>query len=339
MPIPKTRIEINPSELALDLTSSTSSSTTLTLTNPSDDEHLLFKVRTTNPKRYLVKPNQELLMKRGSVNITIEMQARECAEILENANAEESDSKKDKFMISTIVADENVIKQIKSAREAGSKELQQAFTEVWAGHGKDDTGNRRIGVTFVLPKGSAAVLPPAKPAPSNPPTAEANASTTSSNGTATKASAAKPAQAPAASPQQPPASMTSVVASHIQTPNKKAEEVVENIASGSSVKKSGEGDLNYDTLARQYKETLATLVQVTEERDRFQQKFKELGREIAQLREDARSTSKSGRSLGDGGESLAMVKSGYQIWHLVLVAMVSFLVAKLMEFSRTSVIG
>jgi len=335
MPPPKQRIELNPAEIVLDLSSSTSPSATLTLTN-SSAENLLFKVRTTNPKRYLVKPNQEILLARGSVAVTVQLQARECAEILENGV---QDPGKDKFMISCVVADEETLRTLKTAREAGSRELQAAYSEIWAAHGKDDTANRRIGVEFVLPSGdgskfakSAPTTPAAAPTPSGQSTNGAAPSSTAKSAAKVEKSASTPAPQ-----QQAPGSMSGVVASQIQTPNKKADEVIENVTAASQSYATSEAEVSYETLSKQYKETLAALVQVTEERDRFQQKFKEVSREMVQLKEDLRASSK-GRAGGDV-ESLTMTKSGYQIWHLVLVAMVSFLVAKLMELSRNEILS
>jgi hypothetical protein len=312
-----------------------------------------------------VKPNQDIILAEGSVTVTIQMQARECAGILEKG----SDDEKDKFMISSIVVDDALVKAAKAAKETGTKELQSVYGNLWQGKVKDDIGNRRLGVTFVLPQSamnsSVAAATPGTPVPA----ASTNGAPHQQTGSSLKPPGAKAttasvplSAAPAASPattrsvpvasqtpstastitQQQQTSLSGVAAAHVQTPSKKAEEVLESSSSGpASTASVGRGhndaETSYETLSKQYKETLATLVQVTEERDRFQAKFKDVSRELMQFKEDSRLSQKGGKFDGDFETQVTGVttRSGYPLWQLVLVALVSFLVARMIQMSKT----
>jgi len=329
---PSKKIDLSPAELSIDLSSSSAPSTTLTISNHSDD-HLAFKVRTTNPKRYLVKPNQDVLLANSSVTVTIQMQARECAAVLEAG----FDEGKDKFMISNIVVDDAFVKAAKAAKEAGSKESTQVYSDLWNGKEKDDILNRRMACTFIFPakNGAGATATNGQPPGSSlkPPVLKASAPEARSSAIkAEKSVAASPAPSTAA-PQASPVTMSAVPAA--QTPGKRAEDLVENAVSSAPLSSSrgGDAESSYETLSKQYKETLATLVQVTEERDRFQAKFKDVSRELVQARDEVRSSRKGGKT--DGVTEVSTVtKSGYPFWHLVVVAMVSFLVARVIQLSK-----
>jgi len=65
----------------------------LKLTNPSDKQ-VCFKVKTTAPKQYCVRPNSGLIPPKGVVNVAIMLQPFEY-------NAEEKEKNKHKFMVQT----------------------------------------------------------------------------------------------------------------------------------------------------------------------------------------------------------------------------------------------
>jgi len=332
----KKKVELNPAELTMDLTSAAAPTTTLTISNPSD-EHLAFKVRTTQPKRYLVKPNQDVIPAMGNVTVTIQMQARECAAILEQGF---EDAGKDKFMVSSRVVDEAFMKSLKGAKEAGSKDVQQLFTTLWDNTEKDDIMSRRIACNF-----TQSSAPGSAQRSSAAPAASPVAASPGEPASAIKPSAAKPASSstaaptPAAAPQASPPSLTAVAAAQVQTPSKKAEEVLENMDTNASAPRSAmrgadAESSNFETLSKQYKETLATLVQVTEERDRFQAKFKEMSRELMQLREESRSARKGGNLDSEFSQPTSIARTGYPFWHLIVVALVSFMVARILQMSK-----
>lgn len=88
-----------------------------------------------------------------------------------------------------------------------------------------------------------------------------------------------------------------------------------------------DAELSFESLKTQHKDTLALLVSVTEERDRYQAKCSDLTKELSQLKEDARTSKTS------GGDS-TVVGSSIQQWHLLLVAILSFLLARLVQISK-----
>jgi hypothetical protein len=332
--LPKKRIDVSPSEILLDLGSSPSPSTTLTVTN-STDEVLVFKVRTTNPKRYLVKPNQDLLMVGSSVTITIQMQPKDCTELLEAGpqaaepvttdDNDKDKSGKDKFMVSTMVVDDSFIKKWKSIKDSGaSKDIQNILQDLWENSKKNDIANRRVGCAFAYPpamnKGgvSASKPPVAKVATEKQPGFKVEKSMS-------------PTPLPAAPAQQNTNSITGIAAAQTQTPGNKADEEMEKTNAAQGYR--GEVEATFETVSKQLKETIAILVQVTQERDQFQSKFKEAAKELQFLKEDSRTNRKNGKFDLDL-ESSTISKSGYQLWHLIIVALVSFLVARLIQFSK-----
>lgn len=68
---------------------------TITLTNPTD-ELITFKVKTTVPKRYCVRPSCGVVEPSETVNVTVMLQPFDC---------ENSEKNKHKFMIQSMVAD------------------------------------------------------------------------------------------------------------------------------------------------------------------------------------------------------------------------------------------
>jgi len=116
---------------------------TLTLTNTSD-EIVAFKIKTTSPKRYWVKPNQELLLAGASISVTFVLHAKEAL-----AMVEQPLSTIDKFLIATVLADEAFVSAINAARSS-SVEFQRVFITKWAMTDKTDIMNQRLNCTFSL---------------------------------------------------------------------------------------------------------------------------------------------------------------------------------------------
>ena len=172
MHITPKRIGINPPEIGFDLKGSAAPSAIVTLTNDSREEAFLFRVRTTNPKGYLVMPNQEVIMPNSSVTVTIQMQADELHKIL-NSAVKTQVLNQDKFMITYMIANDSTQKCLTSAKEDGRSTFQTMCAHVWATTGKDKTANRRIDVHLVLPETfshAAAMIAPDQHASSVPTT-------------------------------------------------------------------------------------------------------------------------------------------------------------------------
>lgn len=100
-------VEIVPRELKFTFEPKKQSSCTIRLINKSQN-HVAFKVKTTSPKKYCVRPNTGIIKPRLSCDFTVTMQAQK---------APPPDMAcKDKFLVqSTVVAEETVEEDITSA--------------------------------------------------------------------------------------------------------------------------------------------------------------------------------------------------------------------------------
>ncbi|KAJ0054607.1 hypothetical protein Pint_00204 [Pistacia integerrima] len=62
-------VNIQPSELKFPFELKKQSSCSMQLTNKTDD-YVAFKVKTTNPKKYCVRPNTGVILPRSTCNVT-----------------------------------------------------------------------------------------------------------------------------------------------------------------------------------------------------------------------------------------------------------------------------
>ena len=92
--------------------------TTLTLKNTSDSKKVGFKVKTTTPKSYAVKPNTGIVPANGSVDVQIIMQAQREMPDFNNV--------KDKFLVQSC--------EIQAGEELSSEMFQKAKGRVRDAH-------------------------------------------------------------------------------------------------------------------------------------------------------------------------------------------------------------
>ncbi|KAK9103164.1 hypothetical protein Sjap_020418 [Stephania japonica] len=88
-------LEIEPTELKFPFELKKQSSCSMQLTNKTDD-YVAFKVKTTNPKKYCVRPNAGVLLPRSICDVTVTMQAQK--------EAPPEMECKDKFLLQSVVA-------------------------------------------------------------------------------------------------------------------------------------------------------------------------------------------------------------------------------------------
>ncbi|KAH7848387.1 hypothetical protein Vadar_002193 [Vaccinium darrowii] len=88
-------LNIHPSELKFPFEVKKQSSCSMQLTNKTD-QYVAFKVKTTNPKKYCVRPNNGLVSPRSACNVTVTMQAQK--------EAPPDMHCKDKFLIQSVIA-------------------------------------------------------------------------------------------------------------------------------------------------------------------------------------------------------------------------------------------
>ncbi|KDP28788.1 hypothetical protein JCGZ_14559 [Jatropha curcas] len=88
-------LSIQPSELKFPFELKKQSSCSLQLTNKTD-KYVAFKVKTTNPKKYCVRPNAGVILPRSTCNVTVTMQAQKEAPLDMQC--------KDKFLLQSVAA-------------------------------------------------------------------------------------------------------------------------------------------------------------------------------------------------------------------------------------------
>ncbi|KAK8718394.1 hypothetical protein V6N13_045629 [Hibiscus sabdariffa] len=87
-------ISIHPSELKFPFELRRQSSCSMQLTNKTE-KYVAFKVKTTNPKKYCVRPNSGVVLPGSSCNVTVTMQAQKEAP---------PEPCRDKFLIQSVIA-------------------------------------------------------------------------------------------------------------------------------------------------------------------------------------------------------------------------------------------
>ncbi|KAJ4776791.1 Vesicle-associated protein 1-1 [Rhynchospora pubera] len=109
-------LEIEPLELKFPFELRKQISCSLLLTNKSDD-HIAFKVKTTSPKKYCVRPNTGVVLPRSTCDVIITMQAQK--EMPADMQC------KDKFLVQSVVSDPGIaakdITQEMFTKESGNK--------------------------------------------------------------------------------------------------------------------------------------------------------------------------------------------------------------------------
>mmetsp|Transcript_20599 Transcript_20599/g.34131 ORF Transcript_20599/g.34131 Transcript_20599/m.34131 type:complete len:321 (-) Transcript_20599:198-1160(-) len=146
---PAHALDVTPdTELQFTLSRNTDSTprVTMTLHHPGNtDEYLAFKVKTTQPRRYLVRPNQGLVAPNSSESISILLVEKDKQVLLQSFDRlgqSALDHSKDKFLVQSCAATMDFAKKYseeknKAASQKGevaaqtSKQLADALTSMW----------------------------------------------------------------------------------------------------------------------------------------------------------------------------------------------------------------
>jgi MSP (Major sperm protein) domain len=95
----------------------------LRLTNALEDNVVAFKVKTTKPKRYLVKPNQGLVQPSESEPISIQLLAPEKKVILSDYAASGAWDDSNKFLVQSVVLSSDFLEQYNAASAKDQTQL------------------------------------------------------------------------------------------------------------------------------------------------------------------------------------------------------------------------
>lgn len=90
-------------------------------------ERIAFKVKTTKPRRYLVRPNQGLVEVGKSTDVTVILQQKDCEELIQS-QASLTDST-DKFLVQSAVVADNFFDET-STKPA--KEQTDSLSSMWS---------------------------------------------------------------------------------------------------------------------------------------------------------------------------------------------------------------
>ncbi|KAG7352330.1 MSP major sperm protein domain containing protein [Nitzschia inconspicua] len=141
----------------------------MTLKHPGgSDEFVAFKVKTTQPRRYLVRPNQGLIGPGTSETISILLVEKDKQVLLqsyERLGQSGLDHSKDKFLVQSCPVDKAF-----AAKKAGDQtELYESLTTMWntvtAGGSTTPVHNKKLHVRHVVTQEASAAAATARAAP------------------------------------------------------------------------------------------------------------------------------------------------------------------------------
>mmetsp|Transcript_6552 Transcript_6552/g.12064 ORF Transcript_6552/g.12064 Transcript_6552/m.12064 type:complete len:325 (-) Transcript_6552:168-1142(-) len=123
------------------------------------DEYIAFKVKTTQPRRYLVRPNQGLIAPGSAETISILLVEKDKQVLLqsyERLGQSGLDHSKDKFLVQSCTVDKSF-----AAKKSGDQtELYDALTTMWnsltSGGSTTPLHNKKLHVRHVVQESSAA---------------------------------------------------------------------------------------------------------------------------------------------------------------------------------------
>lgn len=159
---PNSSVILEPADsLGFHLQPQTAPQAVLTIRNVADDRQIAFKVKTTRPLRYLVRPNQGLLGPNGSASIVVILQQKDCDELLRLDPAERQLAN-DKFLVQSIFVDDGFYELVKTK---SAKEMADELTNMWARTDKRALANKKLRCRFVQDgeESRSAANSPAKP--------------------------------------------------------------------------------------------------------------------------------------------------------------------------------
>jgi hypothetical protein len=159
---PNSSVILEPADsLSFHLQAGTAPQAVLTIRNVADDRQIAFKVKTTRPLRYLVRPNQGLLPPNGSASIMVILQQKDCDELLRLDPAERQLAN-DKFLVQSIFVDDGFYELVKTK---STKEMADELTNMWARTDKRALSNKKLRCRFVQDSEERPASPPSPVSP------------------------------------------------------------------------------------------------------------------------------------------------------------------------------
>lgn len=131
--------------LTFHLQPQTSPQAVLTIKNISEVRKIAFKVKTTRPLRYLVRPNQGMLGPNATASIMVILQQKDCDELL-RLDPSERQLSNDKFLVQIIHVDDSFYELVKTK---SAKEMADELTNMWSHTDKKSLINKKLRCRFI----------------------------------------------------------------------------------------------------------------------------------------------------------------------------------------------
>lgn len=145
----KQHVTVTPEILSFKLDPDTHPTVILRLANPSNQAKVAFKVKTTAPKNYLVRPNQGLIDSASSAEVQVILQSKHCAETLVGAAAKSPAPCGDRFLVQTMLVSDDTYDDVARMHP---KDAASALTNMWRDSAKDRVVNKRFRVHYEYPE-------------------------------------------------------------------------------------------------------------------------------------------------------------------------------------------
>lgn len=133
---------------------------TMTLRHPgSTDEHLAFKVKTTQPRRYLVRPNQGLIAPGSTEKVAIMLVEKDKNSLLqsyERLGQSALDHAKDKFLVQSCTVTDEFSSKYMDTKSKGSdnSQLYEALNSMWSSGSNKSMENKKLHVRLAVKDGN-----------------------------------------------------------------------------------------------------------------------------------------------------------------------------------------
>ncbi|RHY31516.1 hypothetical protein DYB32_003415 [Aphanomyces invadans] len=130
--------------LSFALSPSSSPQAALTISNPSNVENIAFKVKTTRPMRYLVRPNQGVIGPNSSATVLVILQQKDCDELL-RLDPTERQLSNDKFLVQSVGVEAEFCDLLTKKQ---AKEVMDDLTSLWNHAEKTQISNKKLRCRF-----------------------------------------------------------------------------------------------------------------------------------------------------------------------------------------------
>jgi len=119
-------VVIEPADLRFEVSLSRASIQHLALRNLACGRPVAFKIKTTNPKRYLVRPNAGIVWAEGAATVSVQVG-------VQKALPQPGDPKsRDKFQVLTLPLDKALTEEMLAAHGQGNEALRARVAALWA---------------------------------------------------------------------------------------------------------------------------------------------------------------------------------------------------------------